>query len=323
MIDYLLNITLMADSEAAQLQWIVSTQQWTVLALMILLVAVPLLMYSRYQRLNARRQREVDDQLARRNRELAEAKSRAEEASRMKTEFIHLVTREIRTPLSTVVGFSQVLADFDIDITEEEMRDMIRRIVADAWAVTRIIDRMLDMSEVLGLQTLACNDCVTAAEIADEAANLSGIREAGHVDFSIEAVGDSGAVALHTNRLHAVRALVQLLDNAGKFTRENDDPDYVAALPPRSQTVRLLMTTAGGGMVSFLVEDTGIGVPRDQADRIFGQFVQLNEFREGTGIGLAVARHTARMLGGDVWLDTAYPSGARFVMALRIDREYC
>jgi len=56
MIDYLLNITLMADSEAARMQWIVSTQQWTVLVLMILLVAVPLLMYSRYQRLAARRQ---------------------------------------------------------------------------------------------------------------------------------------------------------------------------------------------------------------------------------------------------------------------------
>jgi len=138
MIGYLLNITLMADSQAAQLQWMVSTQQWTVLALMILLVAVPLLMYGRYHRLAARRQREVNDQLARHNRELAEAKAQAEETSRMKTQFIQLVTREIRTPLSSIVGFSEVLADFDIEITEEEMRDMIRRIVTDAWAVTRI-----------------------------------------------------------------------------------------------------------------------------------------------------------------------------------------
>ena len=88
MIGYLLNITLMADSQAAQLQWMVSTQQWTVLALMILLVAVPLLMYGRYHRLAARRQREVNDQLARHNRELAEAKAQTEETSRMKTQLL-------------------------------------------------------------------------------------------------------------------------------------------------------------------------------------------------------------------------------------------
>jgi signal transduction histidine kinase len=64
------------------------------------------------------------------------------------------------------------------------------------------------------------------------------------------------------------------------------------------------------------VEDTGIGIPAVEAERIFDEFVQLNEYYDGTGIGLTVARSLARRLGGDIKLDTTYTSGARFVMTL-------
>ena len=66
----------------------------------------------------------------------------------------------------------------------------------------------------------------------------------------------------------------------------------------------------------FIVEDTGIGVPPEEAEHIFDEFVQLDEYYDGTGIGLTVARSLARRLGGDVRLDTTYTSGARFVMTL-------
>lgn len=321
MIDYLLNITLMADSEAARMQWIVSTQQWTVLVLMILLVAVPLLMYSRYQRLNARRQREVNDLLARHNRELAEAKTQAEDTSRMKTQFIQLVTREIRTPLSSIVGFSEVLADFDIEITEEEMHTMIRHIVADAWAVKRVIDKMIDLSELLSTRSVSLGDSLTTSDLVQSAAERTGIREAHHVDFSVRTVGDSGETVLQTNRHYAVSALAQLLDNAAKFSLKSDDPDVAAAVPPRSRRVTVLVSVVQAA-VSFVVEDMGCGVPPAEAERIFGKFVQLDEFRQGTGIGLTVARHAARLLGGEVWLDTAYSPGARFVMSLPLNPSH-
>lgn len=317
MINYLTRITLMAESDITQLRWIVSTQQWAVLALIILLVAVPLLMYSHYQRLTARRQKELNSQLTRHNRELAEAKAQAEEASGMKTQFIHLVTREIRTPLNAIVGFSEVLADFSIEITEQEMREMMRRIIADAWIVSRMIDRMLDLSELLSTQKVALNDRMTSGELALRAAEQSGINEVRHVVFSIDAVGDSDKSVLHTYRQYAIGALAQLLDNAAKFTLRSDDPDVVAATPPRSQRVKVLITVVQG-LVSFIVEDTGCGVPQKEAEHIFEKFVQLDEFREGTGIGLTVARHAARLLGGDVWADTSFSSGARFVMTLKL-----
>jgi signal transduction histidine kinase len=68
--------------------------------------------------------------------------------------------------------------------------------------------------------------------------------------------------------------------------------------------------------VQFIVEDTGIGVPAEEAEHIFDEFVQLDEYYDGTGIGLTVARSIARRLGGDIILDTSYTDGARFIMTL-------
>ena len=68
--------------------------------------------------------------------------------------------------------------------------------------------------------------------------------------------------------------------------------------------------------IDFIVEDTGIGVPAKEAEHIFDEFVQLDEYYDGTGIGLTVARSMARRLGGDIILDTSYTGGARFVMSL-------
>ena len=72
----------------------------------------------------------------------------------------------------------------------------------------------------------------------------------------------------------------------------------------------------GGSTVHFYVEDTGIGIPIYEAEHIFDEFVQLDEYYDGTGIGLTVARSIARRLEGDVMLDTSYTEGARFVMML-------
>ena len=68
--------------------------------------------------------------------------------------------------------------------------------------------------------------------------------------------------------------------------------------------------------VEYAVEDNGIGVPPEESEHIFEEFVQLDEFYEGTGIGLTVARSLARRLGGDIVLDTTYSPGARFVFSL-------
>lgn len=105
-----------------------------------------------------------------------------------------------------------------------------------------------------------------------------------------------------------------MLDNAQKFTLP-PEANRGAEQAEKQANVLLRMTT-DADRILFTVEDSGIGVPAAEAEHIFEEFVQLNEYYNGTGIGLTVARSLARRLGGDVYLDTSYTSGARFVMAL-------
>ena len=102
----------------------------------------------------------------------------------------------------------------------------------------------------------------------------------------------------------AVRALTLILDNARKFASKER---------PLKIVLRLSVVD---DKVEYAVEDNGIGVPSEESEHIFEEFVQLDEFYEGTGIGLTVARSIARRLGGDIVLDTTYHSGSRFVFSL-------
>jgi signal transduction histidine kinase len=113
---------------------------------------------------------------------------------------------------------------------------------------------------------------------------------------------------------------VLLLDNAMKFTHPAEAAGGSNAVEEKA-SVTLSVSMAEDGMLAFSVEDTGIGVPPEEAEHIFEEFVQLDEYYDGTGIGLTVARSMARRLGGDVWLDTAYTGGARFVFTLPADTQ--
>ena len=83
--------------------------------------------------------------------------------------------------------------------------------------------------------------------------------------------------------------------------------------------MRLIVKPTDNHQLEFIIEDTGIGIKPDEAEHIFEEFVQLDEYYEGTGIGLTVARSVARRMGGDIRLDTQYTQGARFIATLPID----
>ena len=121
---------------------------------------------------------------------------------------------------------------------------------------------------------------------------------------------------LLTNLQAAVRALSQLLDNARKFTAPPEALQHEK--PVDHQQKAILRMTVSSGRLFFSVEDSGIGIPHKEAEHIFGEFVQLDEYYNGTGIGLAVARSLARRIGGDIIVDTAYIGGSRFVMILPV-----
>ena len=220
----------------------------------------------------------------------------------MKTDFIHQISHEIRTPLNILSGFTQVLTTEDMTLDDATRKDISQRITENTNRITELVNKMLELSEASSHSVIARNDDVLAIQIATQAADEAQLSEVTHITFDMQVTPEAETVMLHTDQHYAIRALTLLLDNARKFTKEGKVLLSVDTQPQRS--------------VRFIVEDTGIGVPHDEAQHIFEEFVQLDENYDGTGIGLTVARSIARRLDGDIILDTSYTKGARFIMTL-------
>ena len=152
-------------------------------------------------------------------------------------------------------------------------------------------------------QPIECDDNVMAQDIAALAIQESGIDKFQKADFKCQMVEEAQATMVFTNTKQAVRALVALLDNAMKFT---------------AQCYILLRFNIDCSNLEFCVEGAGPGVLSDYAEKIFEPYVKLNDFFDGNGLGLTVARSIARRLGGDIRLDTEYRGGSRFVFSLPI-----
>ena len=242
--------------------------------------------------------------------DLERANVRAEESSRMKSDFIQQISHEIRTPLNILSGFTQLLTMPDITYDKATLDNIKEQVTENTDRITNLVNKMLELSEAKNHSDIECNDEVTAQQIASEA---------GHLTFSMIMSPEAEKVLIQTNLQAAARALSQVLDNARKFTAPAESRQH-EKLTDHQQKVVLRISVSANRMF-FSVEDTGIGIPHKEAERIFDEFVQLDEFYEGTGIGLTVARSLARRIGGDIMLDTAYIGGSRFVLTLPVNKE--
>jgi signal transduction histidine kinase len=222
----------------------------------------------------------------------------------MKTSFIHQISHEIRTPLNILSGFAQIISTPDITLDEETKRDINQKIMENTTRITELVNKMLELSDVSSKTVIERSDNIPAVQVAVEAMNAFPIGEKYMIPIDLQLEDSVNDICIQTNEQAATRALVLLLDNAEKYTKEG--------------TIRLSVALADEKTVRYTVEDTGIGIPPAEEEHVFEKFVQLDENKEGTGIGLTVARSFARRLGGDVTLDTTYTSGARFIMTLPV-----
>ena len=251
------------------------------------------------------------------NHELMLANERAEESSRMKTKFIQQISHEVRTPLNVLSGFSQVLATPDIEIDNVELKDISKKIVENSERITKLVDKMLDLSMINSNADIECTDTVSPASVAQKAVAESGIEKAAHLDFELQIADEVKDIHIKTHQKSAVKALTLLLDNAIKFTH----PLAFRGRTKKNAKEHVTLTISSTQHEAiFTLEDTGIGIPAEQAKNIFTEFVQLDEYSDGTGIGLSIARSLARHMKGDIILDTSYTEGARFVMSLPLEQ---
>ena len=251
------------------------------------------------------------------NKQLEIARRRAEEASRMKTNFIQQISHEIRTPLNILNGFTQILTTPGMELDPAMQQEVTQGIDDNTNRITSLVNKMLELADANSSDELERTDDVPAVQIAAQAADESGITVATHLTFDLDMGEGTEMAMIHTNLQQSTRALSLLLDNARKFTRPAEAAIGAGAEVKQGKVV--LGLRIDEQKLTFIVEDNGIGVPAEESEHIFEEFVQLDEYYDGTGIGLTVARSIARRLGGDIILDTTYNNaegGARFVMTL-------
>ena len=187
-------------------------------------------------------------------------------------------------------------------LIEKAALEAKRLLTANPAAALRLLNAILNANDVAMETAIEADDNVTVGELIDKAVLESGIGAANYLTFTTEAGEDVKASMLLTNEAQAVRALGAILDNAAKFTTEG--------------SVRLTVKPEGAQM-KFIVEDTGSGIPAEDAEKVFEPFTKLNSYFDGAGVGLTAARSIARRLNGDIILDTTFEGpGARFVLAL-------
>lgn len=240
--------------------------------------------------------KKLKDELEESESALREAKDRAEESSRLKSAFLADMSHEIRTPLNAIVGFSDVLASGGTSVDEQQ--GYVDIIKTNSDLLLRLINDILDVSRLEADRvTFTIEKCDVVPLCQQVLASVSQARKSEN-KYIFECDRESVDLRTDTQRLQQV--IINLLSNADKFTRngkitlklEVDDEKRVA---------------------TFSVSDTGTGIPLEKQKQVFERFEKLNEYVQGTGLGLSICKLTVEKWGGEIWVDSGYTDGARFV----------
>ena len=241
--------------------------------------------------------------LQRQNHDLLIARDKAQEANRMKINFLKNMSHEIRTPLNIISGYAQIISDPRTLTSDAERADIAKRIGHSTNTIVRIVDEILDFSSKESIHYIDKSDLVACNDLLR---HLAEPYQDNETPFNLRLellLKDSCKIII--NRKEVQKILNHLMDNAIKFTPEGG-----------TITLRSYQHKLNHNMVCLSVTDTGCGIKEGDEEKIFEHFYKSNIYKEGVGLGLSVARRVARQLGGDVILDTRYKEGSRFILQL-------
>jgi len=255
--------------------------------LSILLLVTMFVLYTRNRKL--RRNLEV------REGELIAAKDKAEESDKLKSAFLANMSHEIRTPLNAIVGFSDILCTEALTDTEKTNYNSL--ISQNSDILLTLINDILDISRLeTGKTKFSFQEVEINALFDNVLSTTKHLRKPG-----IQYIFNPGKehFILRTDPKRLLQVLINLITNANKFTEQG--------------TITLSYELdSSKSFVLFTITDTGCGIPSGKTKNIFKRFEKLDEYKQGTGLGLAICKQIVTKLGGDIWLDPAYTSGARF-----------
>lgn len=250
--------------------------------------------------------REQNEQLTAANYELAVARARAEEATRLKSEFLSTMSHELRTPLNAVVGYSQLLLEGITGELQPRQKDNIERIFANAKTLLNLINDILDLARIEARRMEIVNKPFQLRDWANDIMKQTeGLAADKGLSYSIELDPQLPHTLLgDTSRLKQIA--LNLISNAVKFT----DKGFVRVeIKKTSDTTWALMT-----------QDSGVGIAPHAQEYIFEEFRQIDGSPQrrygGTGLGLAIVRNLALMMNGSVQVNSQVDQGSTFTVTL-------
>ena len=224
-------------------------------------------------------------------------KERAEESSRLKSAFLANISHEIRTPLNAIVGFSTILIATE---GEEEKREYIEIIEKNNELLLQLISDIIDLSKIEAGSLDFTYSTVDINELMREVESvvLPKISQ-NKVTFLVEP--SMPVCQIHTDKSRVAQLMLNLLTNAVKFTAEG--------------SIRLGYKRQGDKLY-FYVTDTGCGIPEEKRAAIFKRFVKLDDFSQGTGLGLPICQVIAQQMGGEIGVESEEGKGSTFWFTL-------
>ena len=252
---------------------------------------------------NMLNRRRYQKRLLEKNYQLREATKKAQASDRLKSGFIRNVSHELRTPLNIINGFTQVLTNTDMPLSDEERREAAATIDENTRYITSLVNKMIaladeDVTDIrVNLHQVNCIEACHQAIVAMPPVNAAQVKVELHTLVSDD-------FCIKTNIECLQRMLSCLLENAVKFTEKGKIMLTVKQDESDEETVH------------FIVEDTGCGISKKAQPHIFDRFAKADEFKKGLGLGLAYSYETAQKLGGKLEYDPTYTNGSRFILTL-------
>jgi PAS domain S-box-containing protein len=229
-------------------------------------------------------------------------------ASRAKSAFLASMSHELRTPLNAIIGYSEMLEENALEDGNESLQADLLKIKSSGRHLLMLINDILDLSKIeAGKVQFSLEEFGVEQLLRDLEATINPILKKNNNRFDVVVDGEVGT--MYSDEMRVKQVLLNLLSNACKFTSHG----RITLMVRRE-------TTAAGAGLSFIINDTGIGMTNEQVHRLFEPFTQADRVIAikygGTGLGLAISRRLCQLMGGEIRVHSSIGVGTNFTVRL-------